>query len=73
MIKCSWTDCEEEGIVHLFGEKFCATHAPMEYAKWIEDENLRHSKTLMDLYDVFTKEMDEAGLPHDPPKDETVN
>jgi len=45
----------------------------MEYAKWIEDENLRHSKTLMDLYEVFTKEMDNAGLPHDPPKDETAN
>lgn len=73
MIKCSWTDCEEEGVVHLFGEKFCAKHARMEYAKWLQDENQRHEQTLRDLDEVFTKEMDRAGVPLNPSEDEIAN
>ena len=73
MIKCNWTDCEDEGVVHLFGEKYCAKHARMEYAKWLQAENQRHEQTLRDLDEVFTKEMDRAGVPRNPSEDEIAN
>ena len=73
MIKCNWTDCEDEGVVHLFGEKYCAKHARMEYAKWLQAENQRHEQTLRDLDEVFTKEMAKAGVPRNPSEDEIAN
>ena len=73
MIKCNWTDCEDEGVVHLFGEKYCAKHARMEYAKWLQAENQRHEQTLRDLDEIFTKEMAQAGVPRNPSEDEIAN
>ena len=66
MIKCSWTDCEEEGVVHLFGEKFCAKHARMEYARWLQDEKRRHEQALLDFNEVFTAAMERAGEQPEP-------